>query len=323
MIKAPYDQLIEKISKLAGLEKEEVIRRIEAKKAKLSGLISNEGAAQIVAAELGVSFEKQKLKISDLMIGMKKISVTGQVIEAPVIKTFKRQQQDAEVAFFMIADDTSNIRVVLWDTKDIDLIKNGTIKKDAVIDIKNADVRGTTVRDLHLNSSSDLSLSDAKFDSVVTTKEAPLFRKIKEIKANENASIRAYMLQMFNLSFFNVCPECNMKVNAEGDKFVCVRHGNVMPRKRAIMNMIIDDGSENMRAIAFNDMILKIFNLQDNSKLEDPMFITEKKEEMIGTEFFFTGRIKKNALFNRDEIIISSCEKTNPEMVIKQFSQEI
>jgi len=322
MIKAPYEQLIDKISKLAGLEKEEVTRRIEAKKAKLSGLISNEGAAQIVAAELGVSFEKQKLKISDLMIGMKKISVTGKIIEEPVIKTFKRQQQDAEVAFFLIADDTSNIRVVLWDTKDIDLIKNGTIKKDVVIDIKNADVRGTTVRDLHLNSSSDLSLSDTKFDSVVTIKEAPLMKKIKEIRANESASVRAYMLQMFNLSFFNVCPECNMKLNIEGDKFVCVRHGPVMPRKKAIMNMVIDDGTENMRAIAFNDTILKIFNLQDNSKLEDPMFIAEKKEDMLGTEFLFTGRIKKNALFNRDEIILSTFEKTNPDMIIKEFSQD-
>jgi len=52
------------------------------------------------------------------------------------------------------------------------------------------------------------------------------------------------------------------------------------------------------------------------------MFIAEKKEEMLGTEFLFAGRIKKNALFNRDEIILSGCEKTNPEMVVKQFSQD-
>ena len=47
-----YDLLIERIAKASGLEKEEVERKVEAKKAKLSGLISKEGAAQIIAAEL-------------------------------------------------------------------------------------------------------------------------------------------------------------------------------------------------------------------------------------------------------------------------------
>jgi hypothetical protein len=323
MIKAPYNQLIEKISQFSGLEKEEVLRRIEAKKAKLSGLISNEGAAQIVAAELGVSFDKQKLKISDLMIGMKKVSVIGKVIEEPVIKKFKRQQQEAEVAFFLIADETSNVRTVLWDTKDIDLIKNGTIKKDVVVEIKNADVRGTTIRDLHLNSGSELSVSDVKLEKVVTKIESPTLKKIKEIKTGERASIHANLLQMFNLSFFYVCPECNMKASFENDKYTCVRHGNVIPRKRAIMNMVIDDGSENIRAIAFSELILKIFNLTDESKLDDMAFIAEKKSELLGTEFLFSGRTRKNVFFGRDEFILNDCQKMDPDMIIKQYTQEM
>jgi len=38
--------------------------KVEDKKAKLSGLISKEGAAQIIAAELGVNFEDQDLKLN-------------------------------------------------------------------------------------------------------------------------------------------------------------------------------------------------------------------------------------------------------------------
>ena len=49
-------------AKHSGLNVEEVNRKIEAKRAKLSGLISQEGAAQIVAAELGINFENEKLK---------------------------------------------------------------------------------------------------------------------------------------------------------------------------------------------------------------------------------------------------------------------
>ena len=80
MIRATYEQLIDRIAKLAGLTTEEIQRRVEAKKAKLSGLISNEGAAQVVAAELGISFEKQKFKINDLLNGMRRVIIVGKII---------------------------------------------------------------------------------------------------------------------------------------------------------------------------------------------------------------------------------------------------
>ena len=57
-----YDVLLDKIAGASGVSREEIERKVEAKKAKLSGLISREGAAQIIAAELGVSFEDQDSK---------------------------------------------------------------------------------------------------------------------------------------------------------------------------------------------------------------------------------------------------------------------
>ena len=49
-----YQQLIEFISENSGVSTEDIERKIEAKQAKLSGLISKEGAAHIVANELGI-----------------------------------------------------------------------------------------------------------------------------------------------------------------------------------------------------------------------------------------------------------------------------
>lgn len=321
MLKAPFDQIIEKISKNADLSKEEVLRRVEAKKAKLSGLITNEGAAQIVAAELGISFEKQKMKLHDLMIGMKKVSVIGKIIEDPSIKKFKKQEREGEVCSFAIADETSSIRVVLWDTKHIEMIKNNLIKKGSVIEIKNADVRGTTNREVHLNSFSDLALSQEAMENTVLTKDTPIIKRISEVKNNERANVRANVLQFFNISFFYVCPECGMKVTLEGDKATCVRHGQVLPRKRAILNVLIDDGSENLRATAFNEAIFKLLGIEEDiSKLEDPSFMLEKKQEIVGSEFLFTGKTRQNVLFNRNEFIINDCERIDPDMVIKQYA---
>ena len=56
-----YSVLLERIATAANLSKEDIEQKIEAKRSKLSGLVSKEGAAQIVAAELGVNFENEKL----------------------------------------------------------------------------------------------------------------------------------------------------------------------------------------------------------------------------------------------------------------------
>ena len=49
-----YERIVERISRETGLDVEEVNRRVDAKRAKLSDLISRDGAAQVVAVELGV-----------------------------------------------------------------------------------------------------------------------------------------------------------------------------------------------------------------------------------------------------------------------------
>ena len=72
-----YELLLDKISKQSGVDVSELERKIEAKRSKLSGLISKDGAAQILAAELGVSFENQRMTIAELSPGMKRVRVVG------------------------------------------------------------------------------------------------------------------------------------------------------------------------------------------------------------------------------------------------------
>jgi hypothetical protein len=73
MVDINYEKMVERIAKSSGLGVDEIRRKIEAKRAKLSGLISLEGAAQVIAAELGINFENEKVKIDELMPGMRKV----------------------------------------------------------------------------------------------------------------------------------------------------------------------------------------------------------------------------------------------------------
>ncbi len=323
MIRATYQQLIERIVHLSGLNKEEIERRVEAKKAKLSGLISTLGAAQVVAAELGISFENQKFKVTDMLIGMKKIHVIGKVMEVYPVRKYRRAGHEGEIGSFLLADNTSSIRVVLWDTHHIDKIKNNTIKKDSVIEIKNADVRGTTMRELHLGSNSTIEISDKEIKAVKIIKEPLITKKISELKSGERVNIRGNILQIFQPNFFMTCPECGMKVSYEGDKAMCIKHNSVVPKKRAIISIIIDDGSDSMRAIAFNETITNLFKIKEEEieNLQNSSFMLDKKQELLGAEMTFSGRARRNVMFNRNEFVINSIEKVTPEDIIQELSR--
>lgn len=322
MIKATYEQLVERIANLSGQSTEEIKRKVEAKRAKLSGLISEEGAAQVVAAELGISFERQKFKIADLLIGMKKVQVLGKVLEIYPIRQYKRAEHEGEIASFLLADENSNIRSVLWDTKHIDMLKNGAIKKDSVLEIRNGDVRGTTARELHLSSGAEIEISDKEMEVVKCPEMLPL-KKISELKANERINIRAAIVQIFQPTPFLVCPECSLKISYEEDKALCIRHGNIIPKKRFLIGFVLDDGTDNIRAVAFNENIAKLFNLgEEIEMLQDSGFWLGKKQELLGTELLFSGRTRKNVLFDRNEFIVDDLQEISPDELIKELGKE-
>ena len=54
MMKIPFDEAVQKISQAAGLSPEDIQQKIIQKTSQFSGLLSRDGAAYIVANELGV-----------------------------------------------------------------------------------------------------------------------------------------------------------------------------------------------------------------------------------------------------------------------------
>ena len=107
-----YSTLVEKISRYSGLPSAEIEQKVEAKKSKLSGLISREGAAQIVAAELGISFENEIVKVKELSNGLRRANVIGKITQLFPVKEFSKNGRSGKFASFMLGDETSNVRVV-------------------------------------------------------------------------------------------------------------------------------------------------------------------------------------------------------------------
>ena len=308
-----YERMVRTISKISGLDITEIEQRIEAKKEKISGLISNEGAAQIVAAELSVSFDNEKLKINELSSDMKRVNVIGKIINLSPVRNFTRNNKESKVANFIIADETSNTRVVLWDSNHIVMIEEGKIKVDSVVEISNANVRGDEV---HLGSFSELKLSDEILENVRTEKIVKE-KNISDLKISSNVLVRAFIVQIFDPRFFNVCIECKKKVIPEGEGFVCSEHGKVVNEKKALINIVLDDGTETIRAVLFHEHISDL----GISDLENTENLNRKKQELLGKEMLFTGSVRMNKFFDNHEFIVDGVKETNIDELIEKLEK--
>ncbi len=309
-----YDLLIERIAKAANLEKSEIEERVEAKKAKLSGLISREGAAQIIAAELGINFENQDLKISEMIPGMRRVNVIGKIINLFPVREFEKNGNKGKVVNLILADDTGNIRLVLWDMNHIELIENETIKQGDVVEIKNGSTREG---EIHLSGFGELKKSDKVMEDVQT---APSVSEVtlEEARQGQSVRIRGVVVQIFQPRFYSVCPECNKKVIKEGEVSKCAEHGVVTHKDKGILNFVLDDGTETMRVVMFSDQINILIPEGD---LKDEGKATAFRDDFIGTEIYLSGNVKRNQLFNNLEIVASDVEKGKVEELIQSLNE--
>ncbi len=307
-----YETIIKRISEAAGVDIEEVNRRVEAKKAKLSGLISKEGAAQIVAAELGVSFEKENVKINQIIPGMRRVGVTVKIVSMFPVREYQKNGRSGKVLNMMIADETGNTRCVLWDTNHISLFESGQIKIGDVIEVSNASLRNN---EIHLTAFSEIKKSDTAINSInaeITVSE----KKIIDLKIMDKVKFRAVMVQIFEPKLFEVCPECQTRVRqdlTQGTGFKCEKHGIVQPTIKSLINGVLDDGTETIKAVFFSEQVERL-GLSKNA-----MDFAEKREIILGKEAYYSGNVRQNKLFNNPELIITEIEEVDLDKLIEKL----
>lgn len=134
MIKIPYEQVITKIKTSSYLSVEDIEAKIKQKMDQLSGLISKEGAAHIIANELGVQLYDKfsgRLQIKNILPGLRDVEVLGKITRKYEIKEFKVGEREGKMGSFVIGDETGTIRVVMWGhiAEKLNEIKEGDIIK--------------------------------------------------------------------------------------------------------------------------------------------------------------------------------------------------
>ncbi len=117
-----YNKMIEIILE----EKEEITFEklrdmIEEKKRKVgAGYLTDQGALFLVAADIGVSFDKankSENSIKDLFVGARDISTIGRILSIHPIRSFLKRDSNQETKnrIIVIYDKESSIKIKLWD----------------------------------------------------------------------------------------------------------------------------------------------------------------------------------------------------------------
>ena len=206
---------------------------------------------------------------------------------------------------FLFGDDTGLIRIVCWNDKTDFISKleeQMPIKIEGGYARENRDGR----KEVHVADRGNINL-DPEEEVPVFENKAPQKsrKKISELGENEsNVEILGTIVQAFDPRFFEVCSECGKRMRPKDNGLACEEHGAKEPDYAYVMNLFVDDGTENIRVVLWRNQVQNLLdkNHEDLVAMRTASF-EEIKNELLGQIVKFTGRTTKNEMFDRVEFI--------------------
>ncbi|MBL7054761.1 DUF2240 family protein [Candidatus Woesearchaeota archaeon] len=330
MIKLPFEDIISKIKEKSDLTEENINSKINEKTKQLSGLISKEGAAHIIANELGIKLFEDfsgKLQIKNVLAGMRDVETAGKIQQIFETREFKKGEREGKVASMVIGDETGTIRIVLWGTQ-TDNLKN--LKQNDTVKVRGGYVRENQGRkEVHLNEKSSLIINPDGVEIKDIKELSSKRKKITDLSENDTEiELLGTVVQAFDPRFFEICPECSKRVKP-GDnenQFSCQQHGEINPNYSYVFNLVLDDGTETIRTVFFRNQMEKLLEMNNEQIMQykdAPEKFDEIKNNLLGNIIKIVGRTNKNKFFDRLEFISQEVHSNpDPEEEIKRLEKE-
>ena len=288
----------------------------------MSGLISEEGAAHIIANELNIELVNKntsKLKIKEIYAGMRSVTTVGKITRKFDVREFARGESTGKVCSIILGDETGTIRVVFWNEQ-VDLIND--VKEDDVLLIEDAYVReNNNNREIHLGKSGHFEKNpEGVIIENVRKGTSYQRKKIADLQnGEEGAEILATIVQVFDPRFFTVHPETGRRLR-EGEE------EGVTPALSYVLNAVLDDGTSNIRAVFWKNQTLHLLDKKEEEMTQykdNPSDFEDIKTDLLGEQFKVMGRVKKNEMFDRLEFNVQVVEKAKPEDELKNLEQTV
>ncbi|MCK4429041.1 MAG: hypothetical protein KAU95_01600, partial [Candidatus Aenigmarchaeota archaeon] len=238
------------------------------------------------------------------------VEVIGKITNISPIREFNKGDRKGRVQSVTIGDETGQIRVVLWNDK-VDLTKE--LKEGQVIRVKQGYTKANTfgMPEIHLSAGSTME-QDEKEIEVAKKEEKQMShtfsgnlgerKKLKDIQENDFIECRGAIVSISEREYLT-CPECKSKLEEISGTQVCKDHGKVEPDKNLLIKGFLDDGTSTIRFVAFRELAEQI-----------------KKDNLIGKDVIFTGRIKRNEYFGDLEMMLNKAGDVDVDKEISMLN---
>jgi len=329
MLNVPINLIKEKIIEKTGMDSKDLDDKIKAKLEQLSGLISEEGAAHIIANELGINLMQAEglMKIKDLLPAMKNVEIVAKITRKFELRTFENEKHSGKFAKFVVGDETGTTMVVLWNdaTEGFE-----DLKEDDVVKLTNVSVRDNRGRtEIHISESGNIDVNPDGVQVTVqdtgtqaTGRPPAVRKKIKELNENDsNVEIFSTIVQVFDPKFFEVDSDSGKRIKRE--------EGQAPPKDAsfgAVLNLFVDDGSDNVRVVLWKNQIINLLKINEEELMKfrvTPSLFEPVKTDLLGMVVKLIGRVSKNEMFNRLEFIANVVlVDVNPDEEMKKLEKE-
>jgi len=314
------EKILDELEKQTDISREELEERINNKQKELSGLVSLEGAAHLIAKELGINLldeTRRKLEMKNIVSGMKNVNVIGRIFRISDIINFKRKDgSDGRVVNIFLADATGYVRIPLWNEQ-VNLVEEQTIKVGDIIQVINGMAKENVFGYVEISLGKYGSIKPLEeIDVELPSVKELLNKTFKQAETSidmvdgTSSELNGTVVHVFKGNFlFDTCSICGATLQ-DGK---CLKHGEVKSTPNLVISCIVDDGIENMRAVTFRSLAEQFCGVATSELVN--LSVEERykliAEKLIGKELLLRGRLKKNKIFNRLELIVNSFEEPN------------
>jgi replication factor A1 len=309
------ERIVNYIHEKLKIPKEKIYEEIREKIEEFSGIITEEGAATLVAREYGIDIREiaEFLKIDELIGGMRNVNLKVKIFKIFPLKEFERKDGKGFLRVILIGDKTGVARLTLWNEQ-VNIVEEMNLKEGQAIKIYNARTRENIFGDIDILLSSTSSIEITKDEDLPSLDElSSLLRKsyerveIRKISVG-NYEISGIISNAYKIRTFDVCPICKLKVRNVDGKSICEVHQEVQPQKALVFSFELDDFTGSIRVVVFRDLAEKFV------KIDEIILLTEEerkrilKERILGKIVTVKGRVKFNKILNRYEMIANEIE---------------
>lgn len=318
--KLSYDDILLQILAKTSLTKEEVEEKINERIASLSGLVSKEGAAIIVANELHVSLLeslKKTVPLDRIIAGMSQFCVEGTVSTVYPLKEFTKQTAEGNVRTghllsLVLEDEKASMRVILWNDHALAQAHLQPGTKLRLSDCRAQQSLRSGI-EIHSTGRSILEILGEEQKQAIEYFE---LQKIAKLPAHKTVQVSGTLVEIFPVRYIEVCPQCSRRMRLKDGGFACDNHGIGIPTFSWVASAILDDGTSTIRLVFFQEQAQNFFRIPFIEYKEKKEELQKHLNTFLGEEILCLGKINNNEMYKRQEIIVNNAHICEPQELL-------